>query len=170
MTLVATPASKRDAVVGIGELRISNIASDRLVTFALGSCLGITVHDPVAGVGGMLHAMLPESASDPVRAQAQAATFVDTGVPALFKACYAFGAKKERMVVKVAGGARIGESGGADCFEIGRRNLLMLRKLLWKNNVLIAAEDVGGQQSRTMALDIASGLVTLKVGGIDRVL
>jgi chemotaxis protein CheD len=150
-------------VVGIAEMKVSGNADDVLITYALGSCLGISVHDPVAGVGGLLHVMLPVSSVNPVKAKENPAMFVDTGVPELFKACYRAGAVKDRLVVKVAGGASLQNNEETDQFMIGKRNFLMLRKLLWKNNVLIKAWDVGERHSRTMWLDVASGDVILKI-------
>jgi chemotaxis protein CheD len=155
-----------DLVVGMADLKLSNAATERLVTYALGSCLGITVWDPVAGVGGMLHVMLPSSAIDAEKASRNPAMFVDTGVPMLFRRSYELGAKKERLVVRVAGGAHSGATEDDDPFQIGKRNFLTLRKLLWKNNVLVHAHDVGGwQTSRTMRLDLATGEVTVKANG-----
>src|SRR5262249_8898689 len=137
---------------------------DELVTFALGSCLGVAIHDPVARVGGLLHAMLPLSSADPTRAAENASHFVDTGVPALFRACYSLGAQRERLNVKVAGGASpLG--GEDDVFQIGSRNMVVLRKLLWKNGLLLRAHDVGGRQSRTLSLCIGTGQVTVKSNG-----
>lgn len=150
--------------VGIGEMAVTREPAEQIVTYALGSCLGITLHDPLARVGGMLHAMLPQSTLDPEKARTSPARFVDTGVPALFRACYALGASKERLVLKVAGGASM-QDAGADSFEIGRRNLLMLRQLLWKNGVLIRGQDVGGDVSRTLVLDVASGATTVRSNG-----
>lgn len=138
-------------------------ASGQLITYALGSCLGITVYDPVAKVGGMLHVMLPESNVNPAKASENPAMFVDTGVPKLFHSVYKAGAVKERLVVKVAGGASMNDGTKEDSFQIGKRNFLTLRKLLWKNNVMIKACDVGEKLSRTMILDIETGEVTLKI-------
>ncbi len=152
-------------VVGIADMVVSAVAGDVLVTYALGSCLGITVYDAAAGVGGMLHTMLPSSQIDPEGARQNPFKFVDTGVPELFLGCYRLGARKERMSVKVVGGARaVGMAGADDHFEVGKRNFLMLRKLFWKNGVLMDAHDVGGSDSRTLELEIGSGDVLLKVG------
>ena len=154
-----------DITVGMADLRVTADPEARLVTYALGSCLGVAVHDPVARVGGLLHVMLPLSGLDAGTARDNPARFVDTGVPALFRACYALGGVKARMVVKVAGGASSAAPGEPDQFQIGRRNVLTLRRLLWKNGVLLRAEDVGGHQlSRTMALAVGDGRVSLKVG------
>ena len=160
-----------DIVVGVADLRLASGAGERLITYALGSCLGIVIHDPVARVAGLLHAMLPDSAIDRAKAERNPAMFVDTGVPLLFRESYRLGAKKERIVVKVAGGAHSGATEDADQFQIGKRNLLMLRKLLWKNNVLLHAHDVGGcQTSRTLVVDVATGAVTVRSQGAESTL
>jgi len=140
-----------------------------LITYALGSCLGIAIYDPEACVGGLLHVMLPLSTIDPEKATRNPFMFVDTGVPKLFIECYKAGAKKERLQVKVAGGAS-SKTEGEDLFQIGRRNFIILRKLLWRNGVLLSSYDVGGTLSRTMSLEIGTGRVTVKADGITRVL
>ena len=152
-------------VVGVADMRISANKEDSLVTYALGSCLGITVYDPIASVGGMVHVMLPLSNIDPAKAQQNPCMFVDTGVPKLFLDCYSAGARKERMIVRVAGGACTKDNEEDDFFQIGKRNFVVLKKLLWKNGVLLKASDVGGTQSRTMSLDIGTGEVMLKISG-----
>jgi chemotaxis protein CheD len=89
----------------------------------------------------------------------------------LFRRSYELGARKERIVVRVAGGAHSGATEADDQFQIGKRNFLTLRKLLWKNNVLLHAHDVGGcQTSRTMRLDLATGEVSVRANGVDAIL
>ncbi len=154
-------------IIGIADMKISRNTDDVLITYALGSCLGIVVYDPVAKVGGLLHVMLPISSVNPAKAAANPMMFVDTGVPALFKECYKAGGKKERLMVKVAGGASLQNNEESDQFMIGKRNFLMLRKLLWKNNVLIKAWDVGDRHSRTIWLDMATGDVILKINNVE---
>ena len=151
-------------IVGVADMKVAR-GGGLLITFALGSCLGITVHDPVASVGGMLHVMLPDSRIHADKAAANPFMFVDTGVPRLFRAAYEAGAKKERLVVKVAGGASRHENEEDDHFQIGKNNFVMLRKLFWKNGILIDAHEVGGRDSRTLSLDVGSGEVLLKVNG-----
>ena len=150
-------------IIGIADMKISSRPGDLLITYALGSCLGIAIYDAAAKVGGLLHVMLPASSVNPNKAADNPLMFVDTGVPELFKACYKAGARKERLVVKVAGGASLQNNSENDQFQIGKRNFLMLRKLLWKNNVLIESCDVGERHSRTMSLDITTGEVVLKI-------
>lgn len=157
-----------DLVVGVADVKVSGNPDERLVTYALGSCLGVAIYDPVARVGGLLHVMLPTGTLDPDKMAQNPSMFVDSGVPALFKECYKLGAKKERMVIKVAGGSHTGASDEDDKYQIGKRNLLALRKLLWKNGVMLHAQETGGiQVSRTMWLDIGTGEVTLKVNGAE---
>ena len=152
-------------------MKASATVGERLITYALGSCLGIVIYDPVACVAGMLHVMLPTGTIDAQKMQDKPAMFVDSGVPILFKECYKLGAKKERMIIKVAGGAHAGASEEADRFQIGKRNMIALRKLLWKNGVLMHANDTGGIQTpRTMWVDVATGDVTLKINGVESTL
>lgn len=155
-------------IVGVADMRISKDPEDILVTHALGSCLGIVVYDPVACVGGMLHVMLPQSSIDSVKAENQPLMFVDTGVPKLFRESYGMGAVKQRMVVKVAGGACVNRDEDKDYFQIGKRNFISLRNLLWKNGVLLSSYDVGGSDSRGLSLEMGSGEVIVKTQGQNK--
>lgn len=157
-----SPAATKLLVVGMADLKLTRDPGETLVTYALGSCIGLVIYDPVAKVAGMLHAMLPQSSIDPAKAQAQPAVFVDTGVPQLFLESYKLGAKKERLVVKVAGGACTHGDPEKDMFQIGKRNVLMLKKLLWNNNVPLAATDVAGTESRTIFLDLETGKLRVR--------
>lgn len=148
-------------------MRLSSARNDEIVTHALGSCLGVTIHDPVACVGGILHAMLPTGDIDPAKAQQNPWMFVDVGVPRFFLEAYALGADKRRLVVKVAGGANV-QAGIEDRFAIGKRNYMMLRKLFWKNGILVKAEEVGGATPRTLHLTVGTGRLLLTSGGTER--
>lgn len=171
MSAVDAVAAPRPVIVGMADMKVTDQPDETLITYALGSCLGIIVHDPVARVAGLLHVMLPSSEIDAAKAKTQPAMFVDTGVPLLFKECYRLGARKERMTVSVAGGSFAGKSDADDSFQIGKRNMITLRKLLWKNGVLISADETGGvQQSRTMSVQVGSGIVSLRTNGTLRVL
>ena len=147
-------------VVGVSDMLVSKNPDDVIVTHSLGSCIGVAVYDPAAGVGGLLHYQLPLSRDNPERALNNPYMFADTGVPALFRACYELGASKQRMIVKIAGGSTTLDTNGF--FNIGQRNYITLRKILWKNGVLIAAEDIGGNSWRTMFLSVGTGSVRLK--------
>lgn len=146
--------------MGISDLKVSNNPEDVLITYALGSCISIAVYDPKAKVGGLLHFMLPDSTLDAGKAKERAAMFADTGIPLLFKSCYAIGAEKKRMIVKVAGGASILDDG--NYFRIGQKNITAMRKIFWHNNVLIDAEDTGRNCNRTVRLELANGRFLVK--------
>ncbi len=142
-------------IVGVSDMKLSTSASDVLVTHALGSCIGITIYDSEAGVGGMLHFMLPQSRIDEKKAANNPFMFGDVGIPRLFREAYKLGAKKENLRVVIAGGAQV--LAKSDFFAIGKRNEIMARKMFWKNNVLIAAEHVGNVIPRTLYLEMKTG-------------
>jgi chemotaxis protein CheD len=153
-------------VVGVGDLAVSNNPSVVLATYSLGSCIGVAIYDPVARVGGLLHAMLPDSSIDPAKAAAQPAMFIDTGLPALFRAAYQLRADKYRIQICVAGGAQVMDSGGF--FNIGKRNYEALARILAQHGLRIRAEQTGGLNSRSMYLHLGSGEVRLKISGQTR--
>lgn len=156
---------QQKVVIGIADLAVTNNQNVTLTTYSLGSCLGITIYDPVVKAGGMLHLMLPDSSIDPTKVTTQPAMFVDTGVPALFRAAYQLKADKYRLVINVAGGAQILDSAGF--FNIGKRNYEGLSALLAKHELKIHAKEIGGLVNRTMYMDIATGEVRLKVSGMQ---
>jgi chemotaxis protein CheD len=152
-----------NVVVGVSDMMVSNNPETTLVTYSLGSCIGVAIYDPIVRVGGMLHFMLPNSDLDPEKAKEKPYMFADTGIPLLFKGAYKLGAKKNRMQVVVVGGAQV--SKGKDFFNIGKRNYLALRKIFWKNNVMVNFKSVGGNDNRTIRLDIRNGRTWLKESG-----
>ena len=150
-------------IVGVADMKVSNDLEAVLVTHSLGSCIGIAIYDPMAKAGGLLHYMLPESSLDGIKAKKNPYMFGDTGIPLLFKEVYKLGAKKNRLKIIVAGGAQILDQKGL--FNIGKRNHTLLRKMFWKNEVMIDFEDVGGNVNRTLKLEIKNGQAWLKVSG-----
>ncbi|MCC6581156.1 MAG: chemotaxis protein CheD [Phycisphaeraceae bacterium] len=152
-------------VVGISDLKTSRDGEDVLITYSLGSCIGVSLWDPVARVGGLMHALLPLSRMDPAKATTNPAMFADTGVIELIQRVQALGAQKNRLVVKVAGAGTPLNS--ATQFNIGERNYTVLRKVLWKNDILLAAEEVGGNQPRTLSLRIDDGRTFIKSKGVE---
>ena len=150
-------------VIGISDLKVTNNPADSMITYALGSCIAVAVYDPAAKVGGLLHFMLPDSTLDAAKAKEAPGMFADTGIPLLFKSCYGMGADKKRMVVKVAGGASILDE--SNFFRIGQKNIMAMRKLFWRNNILIDAEDTGKNFNRTVRLDVGTGRVFIKRAG-----
>ena len=149
-------------VVEVGNMKIGR-EGDQLVTYALGSCLGLIIWEPVAHIGGLLHAMLPSSKLNPEKAQANPFMFVDTGVATLMKALNDLGGLKTRMIVKAVGcGNPLGKN---KMFKIGERNYRVLKKLLRKNNLFLKSEDVGGVRNRTIYFDISTGQTIIRTHG-----
>ena len=151
----------RQLVVGISDAKVSNERESVLVTHSLGSCIGVACHDPVAGVAGLLHFQLPDSTLDDARAAAQPLMFCDTGIAWLVNEMKKLGAKPSRTKVKLAGGAKMLAT---SAFDIGRRNHAAARKQIWKQGLLIAAEECGGTSARTLYLRVSDGAVRLRVG------
>lgn len=150
-------------IVGVADCGIASDPDDVLITHALGSCLGIVAYDARAGVGGLLHVMMPLSEINPEKAKLNPFMFVDTGLPRFFDEMESQGAQRRRMRVMVAGGASVHSSTG-DRFAIGKRNMVVFKRIMWGAGLLIAAEDVGGQRARTMRLHMDSGCVIVSSG------
>jgi chemotaxis protein CheD len=151
-------------VVGIADLVVSDNPEDLLVTYSLGSCLAVVLYDHKAQIGGMLHAMLPDSKLEKLSKDSIAFNpykYIDTGVPALFKKCYKLGANQRNLSLSVFGGAQVFDH--EDYFNIGKRNYVALRKIIWKEGVLIKHEHVGGRVHRTVRLNISNGEILLDV-------
>ena len=162
------PSEGDKIVVGVADLQVSRDPSKSIITYALGSCIGVTLYDPTAKVAGMLHFMLPESNVSAEKAAANPAMFGDLGLPILFDKLIAAGAKRERLIVCAAGGAEVLADDGH--FRIGSRNRTVLRKILWKLNILLAADDTGGQHSRTMTIRLSDGQISLRSQGKETTL
>ncbi len=148
--------------VGISDCIVSRDPEVTIMTYALGSCIALLIHDPVVQVAGLLHFMLPEAGLDMCRAHAKPFMFADTGIPMLFRSAYGLGAVKQRLTVSAVGGAQVLDSN--NIFNIGKRNHLALRKVLWKAGVMISREEVGGRNPRNVRIQVRSGAVTISHG------
>ena len=151
--------------VGIAQMVMSDSPSDILVAANLGSCLGIAVFDRTRRLGALIHCLLPSSQTNPEKAKAEPYTFVDTGLVSMLNQMAARGSQRKDLIITVAGGSNMNDE--ANVFEIGKKNHTMLRKVLWKNNLLIRAEHVGDRISRTVSLRIETGEVWLKCNGSE---
>ncbi len=150
-------------VVGMADCRVADASGQVLATYALGSCIGLTLHDPVAAVGGLLHFMLPDSAIDLNRARQNPCMFADTAIPLLLGEIISRGGAIRRIVAHAAGGARM--MGEGRLFEIGRRNYAALRRELARCGLSLASEAIGGAVSRNLRLEIGTGRIWLWEGG-----
>jgi len=150
-------------IVSVSDAKASKDPGSVIATFSLGSCIAVSVYDPAAAVGGMLHFQLPDSTIDAKRAKERPLMFADTGRQCLLREMESLGAQKRRLKIKLAGGAQMLDD--HHLFNIGRRNHAAIRKVLWQHGLFVDAEDVGGTRPRNMYLSIADGTVTVKTQG-----
>lgn len=149
--------------VGIAQMKLSAVPGDVLFAPNLGSCVGVAAYNPVLKCGAVVHCLLPLSKADPQKAAENPYMYVDTGVARMLELLLQGGGDRKHLVIVAAGGANINDE--QNVFEIGKRNHTVLKKILWKNNLLLRAESFGDNVGRTLSLDISSGKTTLKVRG-----
>ncbi len=150
--------------VGVGECATSKERDETIKTLALGSCVAVIVLDPQNRVVGLLHVALPDSSINTRRAQERPGMFADTGVAKILDELKQHGYDgKSRLTVKLAGGASVMDPNNT--FNIGKRNVLAVRKCLWKYRLGAIAEDVGGNISRSVAVDVNTGKITISSPG-----
>lgn len=156
---------RKTFVVGVADMVVSNDSTSEIVTYSLGSCLGITIYDAVKKIGGLLHLMLPDSKIDSAKAASAPFMFVDTGVPQLFKTVFNLGGERFRVIIKVAGGAQFLDE--QRTFNIGARNILAFDEMISRNGLAVHARDTGGYNSRTLRFDLATGNVSIHSPGLS---
>lgn len=144
--------------VGIADAAIGK-CGDELVTYALGSCVGVCLWDRTNETGGLLHIMLPDS-SDSFLKVDNRNKFADTGIKDLIKELQAHSCRKENIIAKIAGGATMFK--GSITFDIGNRNVQAVKKILKDLNIPITAEQTGGNFGRTLYFDTKTGSVQVK--------
>jgi len=149
--------------VGIGELKVSSDPEAIIVTRGLGSCVAVCLYDKKARVAGMAHIMLPE---DNGKENGVSARFADTGVPRLVEAMVEEGAKCERIIAKITGGAKMFQMpGGNSLLEIGERNTMAIKAILERLKLDLTAADTGKDYGRTAELSVATGELLVKAIG-----
>ncbi len=148
-------------IVGLGEIHASKTPGTIIKTLALGSCVGVIAVAPKYRAVGLLHVVLPSSKIDQEKAAALPGYFADTGIDALLKEFRKLGVRSNAdLIIKLAGGASVMDT--EKTFDIGKRNLLATRKILWKNHMAAIAEDVGGNYSRTVWVEVDTGRVFIQ--------
>lgn len=152
----------KDIKVGIGDMKFTR-GNGTIITYALGSCIGITFYDPAIKLGSLLHIMLPtrNDQNDP-----KVYKYADSGIREMVRKLTAFGMVKSRTIVKIAGGAKMFDiKGNTDFGNIGQRNAAMVKKILMEEKMRITSEDTGGAYARTMLLNVATGDVIIRTVG-----
>lgn len=155
-------------IVHVSDAKVSRDPEDVLITYSLGSCIAVSLYDPATHIGGMLHYQLPSSTLETDRSKEKPFMFADSGMKILMKKLTAMGASKKRMQVKMAGGAAMDT--GPQGFDIGKRNHLAIRKILWQNGMFVDGEDVGGTLPRNMYMNMVDGSVTVKSNNLEKAL
>jgi chemotaxis protein CheD len=152
-------------ILGVGDYGASDSQSDAVKTFALGSCVSVILLDPKTRTVGMAHVALPDSSINKVKAVEKPGYFADTAIPALLNEMVKFGCHKKGkgMVVKLCGGANVMDTN--DTFQIGKRNALAIKKILWAYGMGAVSEDLGKNFSRTVSISVETGQVTLSSPG-----
>jgi chemotaxis protein CheD len=145
--------------VGIGEFKVSRTGSDEIKTYALGSCVSVIVYDPQNTVAGLIHIALPDSKVNADKAKRLPGYFVDTGMPVFLETFAKAGGVLGRSKIKLAGGASIMDENKT--FDIGRRNVIAIKRFLWKSGLGVVREDVGGKISRTVSIVVSDGSVLI---------
>lgn len=152
-------------VVTISDMKSSRRSEDVIVTYSLGSCLGVTAYDPKACIGGLVHCLLPSAFNSRHRAEDKPFMFVNTGVTKMVRVLVELGAHRDRLIFKAAGGANMR---GDTLFNTGVRNWEALCKLMERNEVSLSGKDVGGTIPRTMFLHMDTGRVVVRSLGKEK--
>lgn len=146
--------------VGMADYKVGK-APDVIISYGLGSCIGISLYDPQSKVGGLLHIMLPDSTQS--RASENPAKFADTGIPLMLDEVIKLGAVRSRIVAKIAGGAQMFAFANAtDIMRVGARNADAVKRILQELKIPLCAEDVGGNYGRTVQIDLETGIYRVK--------
>lgn len=148
--------------VGIADMKILQWDGE-LITYALGSCIGICLYDPAVKLAALIHIMLPINME---AGRKNTMKYADTGIRETIKQLEARGARKNRLVAKIAGGAKMFEvSGSSGLGNIGQRNIESVHMNLRREGIRIISENVGGTVARTLSFFPATGQGQIRAYG-----
>ena len=147
--------------IGIADMKMAQ-SSGMLITYALGSCIGICLYDQKIKLGALIHIMLPLN-MEPGRKNTM--KYADTGIRETLKMMEAKGASRSRITAKIAGGAKMFEIKGGSLANIGQRNIESVHNTLKREGIKLLQEDVGGTVARTLLFDVGTGLGCVRCYG-----
>jgi chemotaxis protein CheD len=148
--------------VGLGEIRLSRDPDAVLVSFGLGSCVAVCAYDLSAGVGGMMHVVLPYC-SNKESARKFPGKYADIGMPILIREMENNGAMRTRIRVKIAGGASVIHAATFDgLLDMGQKNVVAVRAALERESVPILSFDTGGNKGRSVWMLVGTGAMTVR--------
>lgn len=146
--------------VGMADYKVGRYPAS-LISYGLGSCVGIALYDPVTKIGGLAHIMLPDSKQ--ARSTENPAKFADTALPKMLDDLQKLGALKTRLTAKIAGGAQMFSfTNTTDIMRVGERNAEAVRIILKKLDLRLIADDTGGNYGRTVELKLDTGVFRVK--------
>ena len=148
-------------IIGIADMKLAKVEG-MLVTYALGSCIGICLHDPAIKLGALVHIMLPlnmeTGRKNPMK-------YADTGIKETLRQMEAMGARRDRITAKIAGGAKMFEESGGALGNIGQRNIESVNTILNRENIRLLGQEVGGKVARTLFFDVNTGQACVRSYG-----
>ena len=148
--------------VGIADMKLLQ-GEGTLITYALGSCIGLCFHYPKLRLGALLHIMLPLNME---AGRTHPLKYADTGIKETLKQLEAKGASRSRLTVKIAGGAKMFEiTGGSGLGNIGQRNIDSVHTILKRDNLRLIGEHTGGTVARTLLFDVVTGQACIRSYG-----
>lgn len=163
MAGIETLSNCKEIKIGIAEWAVAR-APDKIITLGLGSCVGLTLFDPILKIGGMVHIMLPDSTQ--FQTADNKAKYADTAVQLLLDQITKCGSEPKKLQAKLAGGAQMFNfKGRTNILQIGARNSAMVKSILSDLHIKILSERIGGSIGRTMIFDLGSGDVIIKTIG-----
>lgn len=152
----------KNLTVGIADMKFAR-QNGVLITYALGSCIGITIYDPMIKLGALIHIMLPELGH---MADRNVFKYADSGIAETLRKLNVLGGRNNRMVAKIAGGAKMFDLKGSDNFgNIGQRNVVSVKNILRQEGIRLVAEDTGHDYARTLSFDVSTGLARIRTYG-----
>lgn len=153
--------SEQKLTVGIADMKLLQ-GQGTLITYALGSCIGLCFHDPKLRLGALLHIMLPLNMET---GRTHPLKYADTGIKETLRQLEAKGASRSRITVKIAGGAKMFEVSGSGLGNIGQRNVESVHTVLKRENLRLVGEYTGGTVARTLLFDVVSGQACIRSYG-----
>jgi len=155
--------------IGMSQIEVTSKLGTVLVAPSLGSCIGLAIYDPTSKIGGMAHIVLPDSEKVFKKNEFEG-KYADTAVPEILKKMISMGANKNKLVVKIAGGAQMFTlQKGSNVLNIGFRNTIAVKAALSKEGLTLVKADTGGNKGRTFKLDIQTGSFSVKLIGQNEV-
>lgn len=152
----------KSITVGIADMKFAR-QEGILITYALGSCIGITLYDPMIKLGALIHIMLPEINN---MSDANVFKYADTGIAETLRKMNVLGGRNQRLIAKIAGGANMFNLKGNQTFgNIGLRNISSVKAILRQEGIRLAAEDTGQNYARTLSFDVSTGKANIRTYG-----